>query len=1095
MSRTIIPSIFALSWAPGVSPKEGAGIHLRWMIQPQAGLPRAQFLVWINPHPQPKHEILEVSLTTLSNRSVILDWGNESMSVIMVHVQLSPGQQMSLRAYDGPVATSKMIDEDTRTSSGMLVVYGGRLSSAMLTGSGEVIEARAITTDAYVNDPGWILVERVGLPVDKGWGPTGYPPDPQGRLHELAEPRIAAERRLNYGGPTSGWQPTNDRGHAMPAWAAPNHPFFIDELSKTVLPGVHEMLVDVAESDRQVEYRKQFAIPAPTSIHGDQAAGEATASVAPLGAMLSAAASDPFAALGLGFGTFLSFDALRKYVAEHNPKGDNVWTHEVMAHAPNKMMAAIAQPAGAQLRGMIMVTVEHKLVFELPSLFPGKEGKEDKRLRYPVTLADVAFHPVLARPPDPTGLAAERIALDRPNQLDTAFLETAAVVWDRPVQNSIEDPHACSYATSFALGAHGHKLQLSKRMSGGHRPLVPAQQVGAEANPDIQWTVRGLPEPAPGVPPAPDEPAGVVFSVAGQDWFGRWSGWESIDYKRSVTRPQIPALMRVELVPLGGEAPSQAAAVDIEFTWNWSDRSPEVITFDVKLHRDGTAVPSGAGMIVSVGAAATTPYAEIDFNGAAALPSVFVPPGGNVNDYIRKLVDNPPIENLTRYHIRLLGFQLDFATHPRICASVRMRATEHARPGMVSDWGRTLSNTAASPVPPPRPVLPPGMVWSSLPDAKGFARANLSWPISPGVSYVLYAADETSVRRELANLPGGFPSADLRERPHARLLTLRNLPVVVPNQRPPDFRRAFKRIADEVTSSPYEVELPKGSKLIHFYVLLGRSASGVESPFPTQSNDWLAVATPRAKIPNAPRIHARPSSQGVRIEVMLDPGQVGPLRVDLHRTASASNSTTLDHMGPPLSSSNVPTASAGWTISGNASDGYQLIYVDTTVPEDWSPRWYRAVVWSATNTQTGDLAARSEPSPASIAARKSSGPPTLLAPSATRVGPSNRILVRWSCALPLERSPLGIASYDVSGRTGTIEARSRLGSDAIATYIGALPELGHATPVFRHHLNNPSLATYCAWLDLPPGAAQVTIQAVDPAGRTATVLIQVPGVP
>jgi hypothetical protein len=965
MSRTIIPSIFSLSWAPGVSPKEGPGVHLRWMIAPQAGLPRAQFLVWINPSPRPKLDVLEVPLTTLSNRSVMLDWGAESMSVILVFVELAPGQQMSLRAYDGQVGASKMIDEDTRTSSGVLTVYGGRLSSAMLSGSGEIISARAITTETFVNDPGWKLVERVGLPVDKGWGPTGYPLDPQGRLHELADPPTAAVRRLHYGGPTSGWQPTNDRGAAMGSWLAPDPRAFVEELGKAVLPGVHEMFVEVAESDLQIEHRQKIEIRAPESIHGDAAAGEAKASVAPLGAMLSAAASDPFAALGLGFGTFLSFEALRKY-AEQSPNEDHVWTHEVMAHAvPDKLMAkAVAQQGGAQLRGLVMVTVDHELVIELPSFlpgkFPGEKGEKRKKLRYPTTLADVAFHPVLAPPPDPTGLATERIALDRPAQLDTPFLESAAVVWDRPVQNSIEDAHARSYAISSAIGPAAQKLQLAKRMSGGHRPLVPAQQVGAEASPDIQWVARGLPEPAPGEAP------GVVFSVAGQDWFGRWSAWESVDYTRSVTRPQIPALMRAELVPLGGEAASQAAAVDVEFTWNWADRSPEAITFEVKLHRDGTPIPAG-DMIRSVGAG-STPHLQINFGGSPTLPSVPMPPGGIIGDYIGVLVDDPPIENLTRYRIRLIGFQLDFAGHPRISASVRMRASEHVRPAMLSDWGRTLTNTAASPVPPPRPVLPPGMIWSSLPDAKGFARANLSWPTTPGVTYVLYAADETSVRRELANMPGGFPAADLRDRSHARLLTLRNRSGTPPG---PDLRRAFRRIADEITTCPYEVELPKGSKMIHFYVLLGRSASGVESPFPLASNDWLAVATPRAKIPNAPRIHAKPSDAGVRVEVMLDPGQVGPLRVDLHRTASANNSTTLDHMGRPLSSSTVPTASPGWTISGDATDGYRLIFVDSTVPQDWSPRWYRAVVWSATDTATGDLAARSEPSPASIAARKS----------------------------------------------------------------------------------------------------------------------------
>jgi hypothetical protein len=58
-----------------------------------------------------------------------------------------------------------------------------------------------------------------------------------------------------------------------------------------------------------------------------------------------------------------------------------------------------------------------------------------------------------------------------------------------------------------------------------------------------------------------------------------------------------------------------------------------------------------------------------------------------------------------------------------------------------SAWSRSLGAIAVSALPPPAPPPPPGMVWGSLPDPGGVARAALTWPTTTGITYAVYTAD------------------------------------------------------------------------------------------------------------------------------------------------------------------------------------------------------------------------------------------------------------------------------------------------------------------------------------------------------------------
>src|SRR5690606_13832715 len=125
----------------------------------------------------------------------------------------------------------------------------------------------------------------------------------------------------------------------VPPWEAPSAEKYIEELRKTILPGVQEMLENEAEAHRHARYRREQKLEPPRSIHGDQAKGKARAIVAPLGSLIASGSSHPFAALGLGFGTFVSMQRLGKFVP---------------LIGQQKQVAMIAQPQPLSLTALLM---------------------------------------------------------------------------------------------------------------------------------------------------------------------------------------------------------------------------------------------------------------------------------------------------------------------------------------------------------------------------------------------------------------------------------------------------------------------------------------------------------------------------------------------------------------------------------------------------------------------------------------------------------------------------------------------------------------------------------------------------------------------
>ena len=449
--------------------------------------------------------------------------------------------------------------------------------------------------------------------------------------------------------------------------------------------------------------------------------------------LLLSAGSDPFASLGLGFGTAYPIDIVDK-------------------------------PSPFDY----MVTVEHQ-IFGLS-----------------FELADFVIAPQLIPPPGaPLNVSALLHASTRPKDRDLPWTEAVDVLWDRALPLLVTQPRPASYCVArFAPPPDPSAILLGKRFSGGWVPFAPTQRDDDSSSVQVLFSDGDVPHPA-------DPNARTyTYSVTTQDLFGRWGSWMSAMHDFQDGPVQRPAILALQLTPAAtGTGNVYAATLTLEFAYDWSDRSPEYIEFVgsfVEPPPDPNANPPiiqpiPTGMQFSLGGPVGATVI-VQFGGADT-PTITAPGATVVN------TDPAPSDDVRHYRLTLPGFSLDFSGRNVAPLTVYARGAEHIPPNRLSDSTRPNTARAFSPVPPPAPLPPDQIIWTSLPDIAGVARAHLTWPDTGAPGYILYEASETALL-QAANLPG----PDLVQPFAARLATLRGLaldamrPVFVRVQRLPDYR-------------------------------------------------------------------------------------------------------------------------------------------------------------------------------------------------------------------------------------------------------------------------------------------------------------------
>jgi hypothetical protein len=920
------------------------------------------------------------------------------------------------------------------------------------------------TTQELANLPNWEKIETVGLPVDDSWSDTGYDLGDQGLRNNPSpvRPIDAAWDRLQRGAPRIGWTGLALNGLSLPRWASGDpdawsgpgaredpvarlslEGYLREILNGRLMRGLHNMLRDSPDGRDHEKYVDKEVDPGnPARLNPRLLLNQGAAVIGqdqpahsewcPLGLLLVAAGTDPLAALTLGFGT-----ALR-------------------AGEPDDIY---------------MVSVHHRL--RIADLVLDFE------------LADVVTpNRQLQAPEPPSNLSAKIIGHNRPQVLDGPALETVGITWDRPLNPVFAQvPDNSAQAVSYVVGRFDwrrltglppqtwrREILLTRRPNsvGGWLPFVASKP--GEARPVLfaDHVIRSSTSDHQVVA----EPTGLdcTYAVAAQDIFGRWSTWETVAFQGVDEPPQIPSILAVKLEPSG--------TVVVDFSWDWSDRSPEFVDligayeddpgnqlFNVHLQFGGSNQPApGGAQVIPL-----KPDREPAIDWGAAQ-------------------DRNPAEPEVRFYRLTTTIPLNFAGKPWRFFQVQTRGQCHIHQVQLFGWnispfGPPSSTQVYDPAQPQRPAVPEARQWASLRDVAGVSRAVLSWPGDPNVAgYLLYEATETSLLAALVPpLPGPDTSQPFKDR--LAVLRAKNLPALQSA-----FRRVQKELIPPTTPETfYEVALPRGSTVMHFYAITAMSHNQVESLWPDDSKKFIAVAVPRLAVPAAPSLEANLDPQAappvVNLRVGIRPG-VAVSQVELFRVMSDKLAASADTMGPPI-------------VTLNAA-GPEISFVDTRLSPGWRRAWYRAVAWSSRDDLQGLIEARSTASPAVSVLLPPQAPPDVSDLKVNEPGSSSaEALVSWSSKAPVAVTPLGphIAVLEARNAAGGLIIRLE-GRLAALAAVNSLADLPPANPAGRGivRVGAPGSYRLYAWLPRPAAdqAFRITVKMIDPLGRIGTATADVP---
>jgi hypothetical protein len=912
------------------------------------------------------------------------------------------------------------------------------------------------------NQAGWELVEVVGLPVDTGdpnvvnFYDDGFQglarPDP------ADSPMKAAERRLEAGAPHFGWSTLSKGIASMPDWQPPSLDDYLKDLVKSRLfGGLMEMLdqhrnpleqadVTIVDQDSGATTRlSPRLLVAPNSPPINK---PARTGWHPLGLLALSTGSDPFSSLALGFGTAL------------DGKRDSIY----------------------------MVSVLYEVTFM------GQDFKFE--------LADVVtIDDSLRAPAAPTGLAAGLLSHSRPATTDGPAVESIQASWDRPErpENAPNAKLTTLPPASYAVGRFGPldrqaEILLEPRPSGGWLPFAASRPKTESQVSFVDHLIRQTTIGNPVVQIFGDPlPVNLTYAVAAQDLFGRWTGWQTIDTSLEMEPKQGPAILAAQLDPSG--------ALRVDFAWDWSDRSPEFIElkgafedapasllFEVLLDFKGNPQPA-----TPPAPAVVQPLALLPPEPEGPLVQLAQPPQPQSLSVIGswgQAQDRNPADPSTRYYRLSLQIPFSFNGRSERTLLVQGRGQCHIQqlllPGSnISDFGNPARVTLFDPQP-PLIRTPEAPQWASLPDVNGVSRALLDWRsgAAPGAAgYVVYEATETTLLSAL-----GLPGPDLTQPFTQRLQVLRQ-------QNLGGLQSKFRRLEPSlIKDATYEVALPRGSSVMHFYAVTAMSSNQVESDWPQNPKSFIAVAAPRLATPPAPALKATPSPQAgtVTLEVGLPEGGPPVSKVVLYRTTSDKLSAAgVDSFGPPI------------VTPPPVVNGKEQSFTDVSAPSGWQRIFYRAVAWTADNLLTGEVGARSQASAPQSVLLPPNTLPDLQGLQVNLPGSTLDVsLVSWTSSSPVANTALGphTTAVEASDEQGNppIRLSERLDKLPALNSLADLPApVPGAVSIFRLAVPKGQPAKYLAWAPRPVigQPSIITVKVVDPLGRISSASVAMPALP
>lgn len=975
-------------------------LQLRWVTDPALGYPSEPFRVWRRPSlpiegerkvtPQPMDFLGPWTGYVLPEPAVFLR--------IVLNVA---GSSASVIAFSGAPFGSAIIGmEEVATGFRTLSFSAGRITSFLVLGGATLVETTVLDGKAADPAAGWQLVELVGLPVDPAaWAGVRDLDQKQGLVPPALDPRDAALERYRRGAPFYGWQAEIAPGRPAPPWLLADPKAILKSFDNDLLPDLRTIIAGM-RPNQQASFTRTEQLP----LEGT-GPDPAKTTYAPLRHLTFAAATDPLASLVGGFGTAYEDENIPPIVL-----GDRVLFGDNTRSDWDWMVTAL------YAKGLDDASdaVEYAAILRAPSLgLP---------------------------PPPPHDLAARTDGMRAPDLRDSPWRPVVRLGWDK-LPDALPF-RAASYAAARAVdppGTPATPLMGTRRFD--ETVLQPISATTSAEEGTLTGRLGAIDETLP--LPATPTPFPLVYGVAQQDIFGLWSAWATDAHALAepAVKP-VPILSaRLETATPPGPGPVAARLV-IEFSWDWEARSPKEMRFVARLYAqadpgDGPPVPGvPAGLQKSLGGPGGAPFV-VRFNGGDA----GTPDPGATLRYIaidapgRPLRNNPVLAaGIRHYRLTIEGFSLDFDAAPRIGLALFGMVQENRAPQRLGPWSERPSiASAADPRPPVITVVREDVPLASLGDASGQHHATLSWPAFPGAAgYNVYTVAESRLRADL-----GLPEAGQGETLSDRIAALRGAFRANP------LRAPFARLNDRpLQATRLPVVLPRGTKEIHLYAVLGVSAGNVETAWPGLSDPQrekrlFAFAAPQIVAPAPPRLEVRrvPQGNGFRALVVLRaaPGATAA-RMALHRTRVPEASLALSTMGPPILT--FPGAPADWTVEAAAAPGAPPQPLGRIEGRDapagsWKRVFYRAVAEAEDDPARGLLGGRSAPSGAQEVIVPPAGPPDLAALGAVVAPGGLGVTVTTTTTAPVEETPLGPHRLRVEAH--------RVGADGLLAPLFAWP--------------------------------------------------------
>ena len=911
-------------------------VLLRWASDPSLGFGRQPFKVFQRFNKNSDFLPLQSGAKNVSGFEAF-NWQLPGFAREMYELRLTASTKDSFLRIMAVGKEGKLIEGQeiflSPNTSRRLCFRAPGISAIHVFGTGKISELRGIDQQTYANFKDWFQLETVGFPFKTSEiGNPVYDPQIQGYSFNPLEGPDAARLRLEIAKILHFPIPDIPFPPRPVDWPPPKPSAYTGWLRSDPLSIIRECLEktdDRDENNLQADYLSSRRIAGiqqadfPSSSPGT----DTDIQILVVGAAMLGLVSDGFLATGLGYGT-LAF-------------GFN------FANDPNCLMPE----GGLNLDTDFMVTNE--FVLDPTAEAPAVEIAALAQLRPPPKLA--------------LNFNAAKLFENRPPDRDLPASESVKLSWDFP-------EFFQSYAIAVNRNAQPFKILNSPRIIGGSfNPFLPA--VSFEPDGTVIEPGRAtFTDPTSFVPVAGSVHAD--YSIIGLDVFGRWSLWQRTPYNVTAPPVQKPAIHRVEIILDNENGPLISAKMEIDFSWEWLDRSPLKIEFMGQFFpADSSNAPAtipGIFVLSNQGIPGFHPKVSVLFDPTSEEPLLQAPHSGT----LRPLTPtSPPASSLEsdlrRYRLVLEGVTCDFSAVEELAFALFARAAERVRPLAFSDLVGPAVARTIDPTPPETPEIVAELNWTALPDATGIARGLLTWPaVSGAKGYVIWEATEQAVRVAIdPSLEDPSSESTLVER-----ATELKTSILGADARS---MQAFAKLnKDLVRENRLEVELPGKSDTIFAFRVSAVNGQNKDS----SRSEPVFFAVPHRNEPGQPKLILRQAKEPAPgIWVIALPG-AGPETVGyrIHRVGNVFLQKDIGTMGPPKVLENNanwqplpdlfsdPAASKLLSLL-NSLEPFELeqgkAFLDTPSTR-WTPYFYRIVAIGKEDLPEGELAGESLPSAA-----------------------------------------------------------------------------------------------------------------------------------